>query len=77
MTATPDPLDMHKYELEQSRYELERKERISELLHKYARDDEDDVKLAVIEQRMTLADWVEYRKAWDELGDFMVLGDPQ
>ncbi len=65
-------LDMHKHALEQSRYELQRKERITEILHRYARG-YDNEQIAAIEQRMTLADWVEYRALWDELGNFMVL----
>jgi hypothetical protein len=67
-------LDMAKLAYEQSGWALERKERIAALLHKYARsDDSDDTKLGVIEQRMTLADWVKYRALWDELGNVLVL----
>ena len=66
-------VDMHEHALEQSRYELERRERIHQLLGKYAHGG--DEKLGVIEQRMTLTDWVEYRTLWDELGNVMMLGD--
>ena len=64
-------VDMQRHALEQSRYKLELRERINELLRKYAHSD--DEQLGVIEQRMTLADWVRHRRLWDKLGNVMEL----
>jgi enolase len=67
---------MSRLALERSRHELECKERITEILDKYSNDDNEQ--LGVIEQRMTLADWVKYRALWDELGNVLILiGDDE
>jgi hypothetical protein len=66
---------MSRLALEQSRHELECKERTTEILDKYSNDDNEQ--LGVIEQRMTLADWVKYRALWDELGKLILTGDDE
>jgi hypothetical protein len=64
--------EMHRHALEQSRYELDRKERIAALLHKYASGNPAEL-LGFIEPRMTAADRAEYRRLWDDLGNVMVM----
>lgn len=66
-------LELHRHARDQLRYELERKERIGELLQKYSSAD-DDEKLDAIEPRMTPEDHAEYRRCWADLGNVMVLG---
>jgi hypothetical protein len=65
-------LELHHLALEQAEYDLERRQRISFLVHKYASGDPDE-RLGVIETRMTAADRAEYRRLWDDLGNVMVL----
>lgn len=66
-------LDLHRHALAQAQYELERKERIVELLGKYWSGDDDEYVDEIL-PRMTPDDRAEYLKLWDDLGNFMVLG---
>ena len=64
-------LNLRRLALEQSRYELVRRQRIAELLGKYARHPGE--LLGAIEPRMNAADRREYCQLWDELGNVMVI----
>jgi hypothetical protein len=60
--------------LEQSEWELVRKERIKLLCDKYRRDgDTGSTPLSVIETRMSPEDRAEWIRLWDDLGNVMVL----
>ena len=67
-------LDLHRHALEQSEWELVRKERLKLLCDKYRRDgDTGSTSLSVIETRMSPEDRAEWIRLWDDLGNVMVL----
>jgi hypothetical protein len=66
--------ELQQLALEQSEWELVRKERIKLLCDKYRRDgDTGSTPLSVIETRMSPEDRAEWIRLWDDLGNVMVL----
>jgi hypothetical protein len=72
-------VELHRLALEQSKYKLDRQERIGALLDKYRRDtDTESTPLDAVVPRMTPQDRAEWNRLWADLGNIMVLtGDAQ
>ena len=67
-------VELQQLALEQSEWELVRKERIKLLCDKYRRDgDTGSTSLSAIETRMSPEDRAEWVRLWDDLGNIMVL----